>query len=90
MATIKVEADVSKEAYELMQGVIEFIKGAKPHLSDGIDVEDIAPLMAEAMTHLVGAIDGWEKLGEEAKGDLPAFLKAVSLSSADLYDALKG
>ena len=79
MATILVEVEVSKEAYELGVGAARIIAAVKSAVSDGWDVgQDLPPIIAALFAEMA-AVEGVDKIGDEMKEDPAAFAKAVSL-----------
>ncbi len=82
---IKVEVEVSKEAYELGQGVVAVLKAAKLAAADGWQLGQDLPVIAMAAFGQVAALQGVDQIGVEIKEDPAAFAKAISLSIADAY-----
>lgn len=81
----KVEVEVSKEAYELGQGLAKFHKAVKVALADGFQVgQDLPPIIQSAIADLVPAVQGAELLGEESKADMKAFANALYLGSSEI------
>ena len=89
MAKIKVEVEVSKEAYELGQGVVNLLEVIKKALVDGWDLGVDLPAILVAAVQQLSAVEGIDKLGEEYDEDLAAFSKAFGLSLADAVKAWK-
>lgn len=91
MAVIDVQTKVSKESYELGQGVAGFVGAVKTALADGWQVgQDLPAVVAAAMGHLVPAIDGIQDLPGEAAEDAASFARAWALAGAAVYEKLKG
>lgn len=84
MNTLEVPVKVTKEAYELGQGLAKFLKATKQALADGWQPgQDLPVLMAAAVTELVPALQGVEQLDDEAKADKQAFTMALVVSLGD-------
>jgi len=82
---------VSKETYELGQGLIGFAVALKESLEDGFQIGDDLPEIVQAsLEHLVPALEGAGQIDDEAKDDLAQFLKTWAIVGADLYAAIKG
>lgn len=91
MAKMKIETEVSKESYELGQGIVGFVASVKEALSDGWQLgEDLPEVVQSAMQHLVPALNGASELDDEAREDVAAFIKAWTMMGADVYEILKG
>jgi len=79
---------VSKEADELMVAIAAITKATKVALKDGFQAgQDIPAIVAVAFTQLLTAIDGIDKLPEEAKSELGALMRAASLGVVDVVEA---
>lgn len=77
--TKTVEVVVSKEAYELGQGIAKFVEAVKTATKDGFQVgQDVPPIISSALADLVPALDGAGKVGAET-GDKQAFANAIYL-----------
>lgn len=88
MATVKVEVVVSKEAHELGQGVASFIGKLKAAVADGWQVgQDIPAVLAAAMSDLVPAVIGAEKIPAEVKEDTVAFGMACAVTGGAILAA---
>lgn len=76
---IKVETEVTKETYELGQGIDNFIGALQTALKDGWQVgQDLPVVLTAAIGHLVPAMQGAEQIGAETK-DVQAFANGVYL-----------
>lgn len=85
MQTVSVPVTVSKEAYELGQGVVKFVAALKGALSNGFQPgQDIPIVVAAAITELIPAMDGVQLMADELKTDQVAFASAFVLSAKDL------
>jgi len=81
MATIPVTVEVSKEIYELGEGLGDFALAVKTALADGFSVGDDMPqLITDAVTHLIPAIEGVTLLDDEYAEDKEAAIKAALVS----------
>jgi len=90
MAKVSVEVEVTKEAYELGQGLVDIIKAVKMALADGWQVgKDLPAIVASTVGNLGKMVDGIDQLDDEASEDLAAFAKALGLSVADAVAVLK-
>lgn len=88
---IKVEVEVSKEAYELGQGLAVFIKAAKQALNDGFQPgQDLPALMMSAMNDLLPAVQGLDQIEAEIKEDGQAFRQAVALGLSGISEIFLG
>lgn len=85
MEKITVDCEVSKEAYELGKGVVDLVAAVKVALADGWDMsQDLPVILSAALSSLLPAVQGVDKLGDEFKEDPAAFSKAFALAGADL------
>lgn len=85
MQTVSVSVAVSKEAYELGQGLVKFASALKGALANGFQPgQDIPVVVAAAITELIPAMDGVQLLSDEVKQDPVAFASAFALSAKDL------
>jgi hypothetical protein len=85
MAKVKVEVEVSKEAYELGKAVSEVVKSVKEALKDGFDpMTDVPAIVVQSLSELKTGIEGVQLLGEESKEDIEAFINAWLLSGTDI------
>jgi hypothetical protein len=87
---VEVKVPVSKESYELMQGIAGFLKVVKTALKDGWQPgSDIPAVMVGAMATLVPAMQGVEKLPVEIVAEMPEFAAAVMLGAVDVFKAVR-
>lgn len=85
MQTLKLEVEVSKEAYELAQGLYQIVLATKEALADGWNpLTDIPSIMIDAVKVLPSALGGLDLIDDEYLENPEAVLKAFSLSSAQL------
>lgn len=85
MPKVKVEVEVSKEAHELAVGSKKVILGIKEALKDGWQPgQDLPVVLNAVLMDLVPAVQGVEKLGDEAKEDVGAFVSAFLVEAKDL------
>jgi len=78
--TKTVEVVVTKEAYELGQGLAKFVDTVKQAMADGFQAgQDVPPIISSAIADLVPALDGANKVGAES-ADKQAFANAIYLS----------
>ena len=89
MELLKVECEVSKEAYELAQGLVKFSAAVKTAMADGWQMgQDLPVVIAAAMGDLMPAMQGVDKLGEELGENKIAFAKAFAMSGFDFAEML--
>jgi len=85
MSKVVVSVEVSKEAYELGQGVVKFALAVKESLANGWQLgEDMPIVIAAAFSELVPAISGVSQIGDEFKEDPAAFAQAFALAGGEL------
>lgn len=85
MSKMKLEVEVSKEAYELGSAVVSLVQGVKGLMADGkVEVAEIVALAMAEMGMLVEAVKGIDQLDDEAKEDVGAFSKALAIPLADI------
>ena len=91
METKKVELEVSKEMYELGQGIGQVVLKVKEALEDGFQVtQDIPVIIQTAIKDLVPAMKGVDQLDDEAREDLEKFLDAIWVSLKPIvFDLVK-
>jgi hypothetical protein len=84
---IEVTSKVSKESYELGQGIVKFASAIKSALSDGWQPgQDIPLILTAAMTDLVPSFQGVDAVGTEFEEHRSAFLKAWALCGVEIAD----
>lgn len=82
---------VSKEADELGEGLVQFLKDVRKALSDGWQPGADLPVFLQAtIADLVPAVQGVEKLGEELKENEEAFVSAFLLAGKKAVYVFKG
>lgn len=86
---IKVEVEVSKESYELGQGLVALLKAVMVAKRDGWQIGVDAPAIVMAAVGQMAAIEGVEKIQDEMKADPAAFAKALGLALADAYGVVQ-
>ena len=70
MEVVKVEIEMPKEAYELAVGLGKFGKAVKMALADGWQMgNDIPVVMTSALADLLPALQGADKIADEANLD---------------------
>ena len=80
---------IPKETADLVQGLTGFIKACKKALSDGWQPgQDIPVLMAAAISNLGPALEGFDKIGQEAYDNPQAMITAVGILSSEIYAAI--
>jgi len=86
---MKVEVEVSKEAYELMSGLARFIKKVKLEVDDNggwSATDDIAGIIAASVTDLMPALEGVMSISKEMEEDKTAFTKGVALGLSEMVE----
>jgi len=90
MAKLVINQEVSKEAYELAQGLVKFVGAVKAALKDGWQLgSDMPVVVAAAFSELVPAINGATEIPAEYKEDPAAFVNAFVASSGDLVKVFR-
>lgn len=80
-----VEVEVSKEAYELGQGLSKFHRAVKEALANGWQSDqDMSPIIQSALADLVPAMQGADQSLTEAQTDTQAFANSVYLGISDI------
>jgi len=81
--------DIPDETGELVKGLTKFIGSIKDALADGWQPGmDLPAIMMAAMSDLPQAIEGWEKLDDEAKANPGAMIAAVGILASEIYKTL--
>ena len=89
MAKVSVTVEVSKELYELGQGLSKVVASVKQALADGWQPgQDLPTIAMAAYADLVPAVQGLDKAGAELAEDRSAALRAVSLGLSDVVDSV--
>ena len=82
---VKIETEVPKEVHELAKALYKITESAKVATDDGWQTGTDLPLvLGTAASELLVAMQGVEKLGEEAKEAPALFSKALALAGADI------
>ena len=90
MATKDITVKVSKESYELGEGMASFIGAVKAALADGWNLgDDLPAIVSAAMTNLVPAVDGLTELDDEWAEDKASFMRAWALAGAQVFEKLQ-
>lgn len=85
MEKVKVEVEVSKEAFELVEAVAKLVETASIALKDGFQPgTDLTLIFGGSLADLMKGIDGIDKLPAELKEDAAPFIKAWLLGGADV------
>ncbi len=78
----EVKVQVSKEAYELGQGVVQFLRDVKQALADGWQPgKDLPVLLQATFADIVPAVQGVDALGAEGSENEEAFVTAFLLAA---------
>ena len=89
MALLKVEIEVSKEAYELGQGLVKIMDAVMEAKKDGWQMGTDLPQIAMAAFGQMAAIEGIDKIKAEMEENPAAFGKAMMVALADAYGIVK-
>lgn len=89
MSTVTVQVEVSKETYELGQGILAMIKAVIEANKDGWQMGADIPALAVAAFGQMTAVEGIDQIPTEIEENPAAFGKALALTIADGYAALK-
>lgn len=82
---IEVPVKVTKEAYELGQGLAKFHAAVKQAIADGWQItQDVPPIIQSAIVDLVPAMAGADQISAEGKEDVQAFANAIFLGLSDI------
>jgi hypothetical protein len=88
MEYIKKEVEVPKETSELADAIAEVAVATKKALADGFQLgQDVPAIVSSAIQNLLPAIQGFEKLDDEAKGAPYKFGLAWGISGEKVYDS---
>ena len=84
MALKTVSVEVSAASYDFTQGVVSLVKTIKEALDDGLQLDqDIAKVLPELVS-FAGVVRKAGEMSGDADENVAAFIKAMSLSTADL------
>jgi hypothetical protein len=79
------QVEVMKEADELVQALVSIVKAVKTALKDGFQPgADLPAIIVSAVASLPSALEGVQKLPEEAKADPVAFTQAFVLGGGEI------
>ena len=85
MELVTKNVQVTKEASEMADALVELVKSVKKHSADGFQAgQDLPAIVMENLNQLMKGVEGVDKLGAEAKGDLTAFINAWVLSGTEV------
>lgn len=88
MSKVNVTVEVSKEIYDVGQGVAKFVKAMKGALADGWQVgTDLPVAMSHAISDLAPALGSLGGIPGDIAEDKQAAAHAVSLSLCDVLFA---
>lgn len=75
---IKKEIELSKETYELGQGLAMFVRSIKTATKDGFQYgDDLPDIINSAIRDIVPALDGVTSIGDEYSEDSEVFTQTV-------------
>lgn len=85
MAVQSVEVQVSKEAYELAQKLVQFVAESKKALDDGWQLgSDLPVVLAAVMQDLIPAIQSLNAVAPGFQENPKAFVQALELGLTDM------
>lgn len=80
MEVVQLQVEVAKETYELGKGVDGVVASVQKALADGWQPgTDLPVIVVESLQALAPAVQGVEKMPEEAKEDAEKFVDAIYL-----------
>jgi len=86
---LSVTVSVHKEAYELGAGLAGVLRAVMTARSDGWDsATDLPMVVLESIRALMPAVEGVEKLPDEAKANGVKFVKSLTLPLSDAAELL--
>lgn len=84
---LKIEVEVSKEAYEVGQAIANLIKAWRDAVADGWQAsEDIPPMIGALVKDMGVAVDGMSKIPGEFKDSTAAASRAIANSVCDAIE----
>lgn len=81
---IEIKVMVPKECHELFREVVGLVNDIRARLADGYQHTDIVGAISDAISRLIIAVEGYDKMDDEFKEQLEGVVKAAGLSLADL------
>lgn len=88
ISTMQKTIEVSKETYELGEGLTKFIDSCFEALEDGWQYgDDLPDIISSAVSNLLPALDGASLISDERKKNPRAFYTTISLMIVDIADA---
>lgn len=85
MDLVKRELDCAKETVEFGEGLAKLVNATREALSDGWQTgEDLPAIITSAVSDLVPALQGMEKISDELK-TVPSFANAVYASLTPIF-----
>lgn len=90
MEKVQLSLEVSKETYEVGKGIQNLIVAMRQSLADGWQPgSDLPMLIASAVQELGPMIQGYDKISEEAKQDIPAFYMALGVGMGGILGEIR-
>ena len=87
----QISIEVSKETYELGQGLAKFVMAVKEATDDGFSYgDDIPDIISSAVGDLLPALDGVSDIGKEFKEDPRVFAQTVLIIGTNIVEELGG
>lgn len=91
MSKQNVTVEVEKEAYDLSQGLVQFVRHVKKALDDGWQPgSDLPVILSATLTDLVPAVQNMNALGADLAESEAGVLRAFELSANDLLYVFRG
>lgn len=88
---IEKTVELSKETYELGEGLAKFIIAVRKAVEDGFSYgDDLPDIIASAVSDILPALDGSTEIGAEFKEDPRVFAQTVLLIGTRIVEELGG
>ena len=83
----KIEVEVGAVAHDFSEALVGLVKVVKEQAKDGIQISDLGPVIAAAVSTLPGPISQFGELKNEAH-DVESFMNAWALAGSKIYAVL--
>ena len=88
---IKKEIELSKETYELGEGLAKFVAAIKTSIKDGFQYgDDLPDIIDSAIRDVIPALDGASSIGDEYSEDSEVFTQTVLLVGLAIVKEIRG